>query len=168
MQPTTECIHHENAFTGRESHAGGVIRFLHIFAGLSEVRHVLYHPSFLNGGEQAIRLYSYCNETKIGQAFSGFVGYFLEKIKAETEEERAMMEAVLFRYLSELLLGRKDNLLPGVRDKELVDRIEEISRVERSRDREHVIPQKESESTRKRRRGSDHFANSIAWQGNGL
>jgi len=40
-----------------------------------------------------------------------------------------MLESIIFRYLSDLLLGKKDNLLPGIKDKELVDRIEEISRV---------------------------------------
>ena len=61
VQPTSECIHRDNVFTGRECHPHPILQFLQQLASLEEVRYYLRHPSFLQNSHSD-NPYLYCNE----------------------------------------------------------------------------------------------------------
>jgi len=63
--PIAECIHKENIFTGRTSHANSVSKLITIFANLEEVKYLIAYPSFAATKPSSNR-YLYCNEGKIG------------------------------------------------------------------------------------------------------
>lgn len=90
-----------------------------IFTSLPEVRYFIGNPSFLPSKHPA---YTYCSENKIKQAFNQFVKETIEKLKL-AEEERGMLEAILYRKLAELLLGKLDSPYAFPKDRQLLDQI---------------------------------------------
>ena len=115
IQPTSECIHKDNSFFGRESHPNSIHRLLHVFAGLEEVRFYLRHPSFLEDSQQH-NPYPYCNENKIGEALTIFLSLLSQRLDL-TPEEKTVSEEVVFRALSEMMLGTKEHSLSGFYDR---------------------------------------------------
>jgi hypothetical protein len=63
--PISQCIHKDNVFTGRSSHANSASKLIKIFANLEEVKYLIEYPSFA-ASEPSSSRYLYCNEGKIG------------------------------------------------------------------------------------------------------
>lgn len=77
------------------------------------------NPSFLAAERPA---YAYCSENKIKAAFMQFVRELTERLKLG-EEERGMLEGILYRKLAELLLGKADTPYLFPKDRQLLDQI---------------------------------------------
>lgn len=81
IQPTHECIHKENSFTGRQSHPHTIFKFLQAFSSLDEVRYYFKHPSFTHN-EKSTNPYSYCDESRIGSALTSFVQKLVDSLNS--------------------------------------------------------------------------------------
>jgi hypothetical protein len=108
-----------------------------------QVKHYLKHPSFLEASSESP--FSYCSEAKIGEALSTALSMLAERLSL-LPEERAVVEEVIFRCLSEELLGIPSHPLCGYLDRAL-------SEVEEVRDCES--PSKRTGESRKRRGSFD-------------